>query len=75
MMWKGPLQLYSYQPCLYRPTHELLPWDGNFISFFDRILVLDVKGQNLNARPSSLKTVALIFFLKIHCFWQKLNFV
>ena len=43
------------------PTFELLPWEGNFNFFLDRVLALDVKGQNLKAQLSTLKTVALIF--------------
>ena len=46
----------------YLPTFELLPWEGTFIFSLDRALALDVKGKNLKAQPSTLKTVALIFF-------------
>ena len=44
------------------PTLELLPSDDNFTIFLDRVLALDVKGQNLKAQPSTFKTVALRLF-------------
>ena len=43
------------------PTIEILRRDGNFI-FLDRVLALDVKGQNLKTQLSTLKSVALKFF-------------
>ena len=42
--------------------------------FLDRVLALDVKGQNLTAQPSTFKTVAPRLFWKITFFWQKSKF-
>ena len=44
----------------------------SFSLFFqDRVLAFDVKGENLNAQPSTVETVAMNFENKKWCFGQK----
>ena len=40
-------------------------WWHFYLYFLDRVLALDVKGQNLRAQHHTLKTVVLRFFLRI----------